>query len=36
VNTLWQAVVNFAKVRSISLAEAKDFEAITGKELLGR
>jgi Cu+-exporting ATPase len=32
---LAQAVVNFAKVRSVSLSEAKDFEAITGKGVTG-
>jgi Cu2+-exporting ATPase len=32
---LAQAVVNFAKAKEISLIEAKDFEAITGKGVIG-
>ncbi len=32
---LAQAVVNFAKAKNISLLEAKDFEAITGKGVIG-
>ena len=32
---LAQAVVNFAKAKSISLIEAKDFEAISGKGVIG-
>jgi Cu+-exporting ATPase len=32
---LAQAVVNFAKAKSVSLLEAKDFEAITGKGVTG-
>jgi Cu+-exporting ATPase len=32
---LAQAVVDFAKVKNVSLSEAKDFEAITGKGVTG-
>ena len=32
---LAQAVVNFAKAKNVSLSEAKDFEAITGKGVTG-
>jgi Cu2+-exporting ATPase len=32
---LAQAVVNFAKAKKVTLLEAKDFESITGKGVVG-